>query len=318
MTDEKRGDIRMPIKIPDALPAKNILESENIFVMTDSRAQRQDIRPLRLLILNLMPTKIVTETQLLRCLSNTPLQIEVELMQMRSHNPKNTPKEHLLSFYTTFDKISDRKYDGMIITGAPVELMDFEEVNYWAELCDIMAWTKSHVCSVFHSCWGAQAGLYFHYGVPKYTLDQKMFGVFTHERMARNCPLLRGFDDRFRVPHSRYTGNRVEDLESIRELIVLASSQEAGLYLAMGEGGRQIFVTGHPEYDAETLSLEYFRDVEKGLEISIPKDYFPGDDPSKRPVKTWRSHAHLLYSNWLNYYVYQATPYDLPSGEFMI
>ena len=300
----------MPIKIPDALPARNILEGENIFVMTHSRAQRQDIRPLRLVILNLMPTKATTETQLLRCLSNTPLQIEVELMQMRSHKSKNTSEEHLLSFYTTFDEICGNYYDGLIITGAPVETLDFEEVNYWPELCEVMAWSKTNVYSTFHICWGAQAGLYYHYGVPKYPLDKKLFGVYEHKRLVRDCPLIRGFDDGFRAPHSRCTENRLDDLYKVDGLTILAVSQEAGFYLGMSGGGRQIFVTGHSEYDAETLSLEYFRDKNKGLAMDIPTNYFPGNDPSQRPEKTWRSHAYLLYSNWLNYYVYQATPFD--------
>ena len=306
----------MPIKIPDALPARHILESENIFVMTQTRAARQDIRPLKLMILNLMPTKITTETQLLRCLSNTPLQIEVELMQTGSHKAKNTPEEHLVSFYTTFEQVRNNKYDGLLITGAPVELMEFEEVNYWDELCDIMAWSETNVYSTFHICWGAQAGLYYHYGIQKYPLKQKMFGVFRHNRLIRHCPLIRGFDDQFWAPHSRLTENRLEDLQAAEGLQILATSEEAGLYLAMSDGGRKVFATGHLEYDAETLSGEYFRDLEKGLDIAVPENYFPGNDPSQTPAKTWRSHAHLLYSNWLNYYVYQATPYDLPSASF--
>ncbi|MDR1736569.1 MAG: homoserine O-succinyltransferase [Oscillospiraceae bacterium] len=306
----------MPIKIPDTLPARSILEGENIFVMTQSRAVHQDIRPLKLLILNLMPTKVTTETQLLRCLSNTPLQIEVELMQTRTHNARNTSQEHLLSFYTTFDKVCQNKYDGLIITGAPVESLEFEDVDYWPELCDIMEWSKTNVFSTFHICWGAQAGLYYHYNIKKYPLEKKLFGVFLHERLAFDCPLMRGFDDSFRAPHSRLAENRVADLQAVGELAVLAASREAGLYLAMSRDGRQIFVEGHSEYDAETLSLEYFRDAGKGIDIALPQNYFPDNDPAKAPVKTWRSHAHLLYSNWLNYYVYQATPFDLPSiGE---
>ncbi|MCL2030772.1 MAG: homoserine O-succinyltransferase [Oscillospiraceae bacterium] len=306
----------MPIKIPDALPARHVLESENIFVMTQTRAAGQDIRPLRLMILNLMPTKITTETQLLRCLSNTPLQIEVELMQTRTHKPKNTPQEHLVSFYTTFDQVRHNKYDGLIITGAPVETLEFEEVNYWTELCEIMAWSETNVYSTFHICWGAQAGLYYHYGVKKYPLPKKMFGVFRHDRLIRHCPLIRGFDDRFWAPHSRCTENRLDDLLAVEGLQVLAASKEAGFYLAMSEGGRKVFASGHLEYDAETLSGEYFRDLSKGIGIAIPENYFPENDPARTPAKTWRSHAHLLYSNWLNYYVYQATPYDLPSARF--
>lgn len=306
----------MPIKIPDALPARHVLESENIFVMPQSRAAVQDIRPLKLIILNLMPTKITTETQLLRCLSNTPLQIEVDLMLTSSHKPKNTPEEHFVSFYTTFDQVRENNYDGLIITGAPVETLAFEEVNYWTELCEIMDWSEANVYSTFHICWGAQAGLYYHYGVPKYPLTHKIFGVYRHERLVHNCPLIRGFDDQFWAPHSRFTENRLEDLYAVEGLQVLASSEEAGFYLAMSNGGRKVFVAGHSEYDAETLSGEYFRDVNKGLKINVPDNYFPDNDTTRRPAKTWRSHAHLLYSNWLNYYVYQATPYDLPSAHF--
>ena len=303
----------MPIKIPDSLPAARVLESESIFVMTDSRADRQDIRPLKLVILNLMPTKITTETQLLRTLSNTPLQIEITLLQMASHKSKNTSDEHLLSFYTTFDQIASTYFDGMIITGAPVETLEFEEVNYWEELCRVMEWSKTHVYSTFHICWGAQAGLYYHYGVPKHPLNSKMFGVFHHNLLVRGCPLTRGFDDRFVAPHSHHTENRAADVSAVPELDVLAASKEAGLYLAMKKDGRQIFVSGHSEYDAGTLAAEYFRDLDKGMNPALPYNYFPGDDPAQKPMKTWRSHAYLLYSNWLNYYVYQGTPFLLDS-----
>ncbi|MDR1693508.1 MAG: homoserine O-succinyltransferase [Oscillospiraceae bacterium] len=300
-----------PIKIPDTLPARSVLEGENIFVMTQSRALTQDIRPLRLVILNLMPTKAVTETQLLRCLSNSPLQIEIELLRTSTYTPKNTGSDHLGAHYTVFSDIRDKNYDGMIVTGAPVELMPFEQVAYWDEFCDIMEWSKTHVTSVFHICWGAQAALYYHYGIPKTDLPQKLFGVFEHGITDPHCPLTRGFDDLFLVPHSRYTGTRVEDIEAVPELRLLSAGEETGVYIAMSRDGKRIFVTGHLEYDAETLALEYRRDLEKGLPIAPPVNYFPDDDPEKPPRKTWRSHAHLLYSNWLNYYVYQATPYVL-------
>ncbi len=301
----------MPIKIPNDLPATQTLNSENIFVMTEKRAITQDIRPLQILLLNLMPTKIVTETQLARLLGNTPLQVELELMQMRGHVSKNTASEHMLKFYTTFDKIRDRYYDGMIITGAPVELMDFEEVDYWDELCEIMDWSKSHVHSVFHICWGAQAALYHHYGIPKYTLDEKLFGVFPHTVERRSNMLLRGFDEVFMAPHSRHTSVRREDIEACPQLKILASSPDAGVYAVATEGGRQVFITGHSEYDRETLKLEYERDKNQGLPIHVPHNYFPNDDDTKEPLVTWRSHANLLYQNWLNYFVYQTTPYDL-------
>ncbi|MBR2880069.1 MAG: homoserine O-succinyltransferase [Oscillospiraceae bacterium] len=301
----------MPIKIPNDLPATQTLNSENIFVMTETRAITQDIRPLQILLLNLMPTKIVTETQLARLLGNTPLQVELELMQMRGHVSKNTASEHMLKFYTTFDKIRDRYYDGMIITGAPVELMDFEEVDYWDELCEIMDWSKSHVHSVFHICWGAQAALYHHYGIPKYTLDEKLFGVFPHTVERRSNMLLRGFDEVFMAPHSRHTSVHREDIEACPQLKILASSPEAGVYALATEGGRQVFITGHSEYDRETLKLEYERDKNQGLPIHVPYNYFPNDDDTKEPLVTWRSHANLLYQNWLNYFVYQTTPYDL-------
>ena len=303
----------MPIKIPDSLPARATLEGENIFVMTEYRAIHQDVRPLNLLILNLMPTKIVTETQLLRKLSNSPLQVEVELLQTASHTSQNTDAGHLSSFYTTFDRIKHRKYDGMIITGAPVENLDFTDVDYWPELCEIMEWSKTHVHSTLHICWGAQAGLYYHYGIPKYSLDKKLFGVFSHTttEAKRKSPLFRGFDDVFYAPHSRYTENRVEDILAQPELELLAVSEQAGVFAVKSENNRRFFITGHPEYDPDTLAREYFRDVDKGLDIDVPANYFPDNDPSQPPVVRWRSAAQLFYNNWLNYYVYQTTPYDL-------
>ncbi|MGI6577560.1 MAG: homoserine O-acetyltransferase MetA [Eubacteriales bacterium] len=301
----------MPIKIPSGLPAHSVLEKENIFVMPESRALTQDIRPLKLLILNLMPTKIVTETQLLRCLSNTPLQIEIELLQTSTHVSKNTSPDHLIAFYTTFDKIRDHKFDGMIITGAPVEHLDFEEVDYWDELCRIMEWSTKNVYSTFHICWGAQAALYHHYGIPKYPLPRKMFGVFSHDVLLPTSPLLRGFDDRFPAPHSRHTEVREADINKCSDLRILSTSSEAGVYIIAKTDGRQIFVTGHAEYDVDTLAGEYFRDLERGLDIDPPVNYFPNDDPKRTPIVTWRSHGHLLFTNWLNYYVYQGTPYDL-------
>ena len=301
----------MPIKIPDSLPARATLEGENIFVMTEFRAIHQDVRPLRMLILNLMPTKIVTETQLLRKLSNSPLQVEVELLQTSSHVSLNTDADHLLSFYTTFDKIKDQKYDGMIITGAPVENLDFTDVDYWDELCEIMEWTRTHVHSTLHICWGAQAGLFYHYNIPKYSLPKKLFGVFPHTIIKQRSPLFRGFDDEFFVPHSRYTENRLEDILAHPELELLAVSPQAGVFGVKSEDNRRFFITGHPEYDPETLANEYFRDVNKGLTIDVPANYFPDDDPSRPPLVRWRSAAQLFYNNWLNYYVYQTTPYDI-------
>jgi homoserine O-succinyltransferase len=301
----------MPIKIADSLPAKDILENENIFVMTDYRAIHQDIRPLKLLILNLMPTKIVTETQLLRKLSNTPLQIEVEFLQTISHEAKNVNAEHLTSFYTTFDKVKHRHFDGMIITGAPVENLDFKHVDYWPELCSIMDWTTRNVHSTLHICWGAQAGLYYHYGIKKYPLDKKMSGVFEHTAAKPQSPFFRGFDDVFNMPHSRYTEVREEDIRNVPKLELMSVSEEAGVFAVKSEDNRHFFITGHPEYDADTLALEYARDISKGLTIEVPKHYFPNDDPTKMPVTTWRAHAQLLYTNWLNYYVYQSTPYDI-------
>lgn len=301
----------MPIKIPDSLPARATLEGENIFVMTEYRAIHQDMRPLNLLILNLMPTKIVTETQLLRKLSNTPLQIEVELLQMASHTSQNTDADHLSSFYTTFDKIKDKRYDGMIITGAPVENLDFTDVDYWPELCEIMEWTRTHVHATLHVCWGAQAGLYYHYNIPKYSLPKKLFGVFSHTAVKKQSPLFRGFDDEFYIPHSRHTENHVEDILKIPELELLAVSKEAGVFAVKSEDNRRFFITGHPEYDQDTLAREYFRDVDKGLPIDVPKNYFPNDDAGMEPIVRWRSSGQLFYTNWLNYYVYQTTPYDL-------
>ncbi len=301
----------MPIKIPNELPATKTLTEENIFVMTDERAVTQDIRPLQILLLNLMPTKIDTETQLSRLLGNTPLQVELTLMHTQSHRSKNTSEEHLLAFYTTFDQIKHRKFDGMIITGAPVEQMEFEKVEYWAELCEIMEWSLSHVHSTFHICWGAQAGLYYHFGVQKKPLAKKLFGVFPHVADYKKSILFRGFDDEFMVPHSRHTTIDREELEQVEGLKILASSEEAGVFALSTKNGRQIFITGHPEYDAETLNKEYVRDVNAGKPIEIPKNYFPDNDPARAPRATWRSSANLLYSNWLNYFVYQTTPYDL-------
>ncbi|MBQ9773518.1 MAG: homoserine O-succinyltransferase [Clostridia bacterium] len=301
----------MPIKIPNELPATKTLAAENIFVMTDDRAVTQDIRPLQILLLNLMPTKIDTETQLSRLLGNTPLQVELTLMHTQSHRSKNTSEEHLLAFYTTFDKIKDRKFDGMIITGAPVEQMPFEEVEYWEELCEIMEWSLSHVHSTFHICWGAQAGLYYHFGVQKKPLEKKLFGVFPHVADYKRSILFRGFDDVFMVPHSRHTTIDRADLEQVAELKILSSSEEAGVFALSTKKGRQIFITGHPEYDADTLKKEYVRDINAGKPIEVPKNYFPEDDPTRPPLATWRSAANLLYSNWLNYFVYQTTPYDL-------
>lgn len=303
----------MPIKIPNELPAAQTLAEENIFVMSETRATTQDIRPLQILVLNLMPTKINTETQLARLLGNTPLQVELELMHTTSHEAKNTSPEHMLKFYTTFDKVRDRYFDGLIITGAPVEHLPFEKVEYWSELCQIMEWSRTHVYSTFHICWAAQAALYYHYGIPKYQLDHKLFGVFPHKVERRSSMLLRGFDDTFMVPHSRHTTFYREDIERCGKLKILASSEEAGIYAIATEGGRQVFITGHSEYDALTLKSEYDRDKAKGLPIDVPKNYFPNDDDTQAPSVTWRSHANLLYQNWLNYFVYQTTPYIVDS-----
>lgn len=301
----------MPIKIPNALPATDVLRKENIFVMTETRAQVQEIRPLKILLLNLMPKKIETETQLSRLLGNTPLQVELELIHTKTHESQNVSKEHLLSFYKTFEDVKDRNFDGLIITGAPVEQMPFEEVEYWEELCTIMEWSKTHVHSTFHICWGAQAGLYYHFGIDKEPLPEKMFGIFPHKLDHKRSILFRGFDDTFMVPHSRHTTISREAIEKVPELKILASSKEAGVYAISTKKGKQIFITGHSEYDALTLDSEYQRDVGLGRPISIPKNYYPGDDPTKKPKVTWRSCANLLYSNWLNYFVYQTTPYDL-------
>ena len=301
----------MPIRSPTDLPATKTLQEENIFVMTETRAMTQDIRPLNILILNLMPTKIDTETQLARLLGNTPLQVNMELMHMSTYQSKNTPAEHLLTFYKTFDEVKDRKFDGMIITGAPVEQMPFEDVDYWPELCDILEWSTTNVHSTFHICWGAQAGLYYHYGIPKYPLPEKMFGIFEHQVEYKRSILFRGFDDHFMVPHSRHTTIRREDVERVPSLRILASSEEAGVYVISSRKGRRIFVMGHSEYDPGTLNKEYVRDKNAGLPIRVPKNYFPGDDDTCPPVDSWRAHANLLYSNWLNYYVYQTTPYDI-------
>lgn len=301
----------MPIQIPNDLPAAEVLQRENIFVMPQQRAVTQHIRPLEIVLLNLMPTKIVTETQLSRLLGNTPLQVHLELMMVSGHTPKNTPQEHLLSFYKTFDQLKDRKFDGMVITGAPVEQMAFEDVDYWPELCQIMAWSTTHVHSTFHICWGAQAGLYYHYGIPKYPLPEKLFGVYPHRADYKRAILLRGFDDEFYLPHSRHTTIRRADVEAVGGLKILASSEEAGVCILMNKEGRQIFVTGHAEYDPDTLEKEYLRDKAAGLPIHVPRNYYPGDDDTKAPIARWRSHANLLFSNWLNYFVYQTTPYDI-------
>ena len=301
----------MPIQIPNDLPAAEVLQKENIFVMKQTRAETQHIRPLEIVLLNLMPTKIITETQLSRMLGNTPLQVHLELMMLSTHKAKNTPEEHLLAFYKTFEELKDRKFDGMVITGAPVENMPFEQVNYWKELTEIMEWSKDHVHSTFHICWGAQAGLYYHYGIQKHPLKEKMFGVFKHKADYKHAILLRGFDDEFWAPHSRHTTIRREDIETTPGLKILASSDEAGVYIVMNKEGRQIFVTGHSEYDPDTLEREYLRDKYQGLPIQVPKNYYPNDDDSQPPIVRWRGHGNLLYSNWLNYFVYQTTPYDI-------
>ena len=301
----------MPVKIPDTLPATSILESENIFVMGENRALHQDIRPLRIAILNLMPTKINTETQLLRLLGNTPIQVEIELMHMDTHESRNTPAEHLLEHYSTFSEVRDQAFDGLIITGAPVETLPFEEVDYWDELREVMDWARTSVTSTFYICWGAQAGLHHYYGIPKYPLAEKMSGVFPHRLNLRNERLARGFDDLFQAPPSRHTEVRREDILANPELVLLSESDEAGVYIVMSADRRHIFVTGHSEYDPLTLRDEYERDRARNLPIAIPRNYFPDDDPGREPMVRWRGHANLLYSNWLNYYVYQQTPYDL-------
>ena len=305
----------MPIRIPNDLPATKTLTDENIFVMTETRAIRQDIRPLQVLLLNLMPTKIETETQLARLLGNTPLQVELELMQTASHEAKNVSQEHMLKFYTTFDQVKRRFFDGMIITGAPVEKLDFEQVEYWDELCQIMEWSKTHVHSTFHICWGAQAALYYHYGIPKYLLPEKLSGIYEHRVERRSSMLVRGFDDVFLAPHSRYTTIRRVDVEQCDKLRILAASEQAGVYMIMTDGGRQVFITGHSEYNHDTLQKEYLRDKALGIGPKVPVRYFPNDDDTRKPPNVWRSHANLLYQNWLNYYVYQTTPYDISAIE---
>ena len=301
----------MPIKIPNDLPAVKTLNDENIFVMTETRAITQDIRPLKILLLNLMPKKIETETQISRLLGNSPLQVDLEFLHTKSHISKNTSAEHLFAFYKTFEDVKDRTFDGMIITGAPVEKLPFEKVEYWAELCEIMEWSKTHVHSTLHICWGAQAGLYYHYGIKKYTLEKKLFGVFPHTVDYKNSILFRGFDDIFMVPQSRHTTLKTEDIKAVPQLKILASSKETGVYAVSAQKGKQIFITGHSEYDANTLAEEYFRDLKAGEKIEIPKNYFKDDNPENPPTVSWRAHANLLFSNWLNYFVYQTTPYDI-------
>ncbi len=303
----------MPIKIPNDLPATEVLNNENIFVITETRALTQDIRPLKILLLNLMPTKITTETQFARLLGNTPLQVKLEFLQMATHKSTHIDEQHMIDFYKTFDEIKNNKYDGMVITGAPVELMEFEEVNYWDELCEVMEWSKTHVTSTVHICWAAQAALYYHYGIKKIKLKEKLFGIFPHKVEYKNSMLLRGFDDNFMVPQSRHTTVLREDIEKIDELKILASSDETGVYIVTTDKGRQIFVTGHPEYDTKTIQNEYLRDKNAGLSIKMPKNYFKDNDENNEPINSWRSSANLLYSNWLNYFVYQTTPYDIES-----
>lgn len=305
----------MPINIPNALPAREHLERENIFVMSEERAVHQDIRPLNIAIVNLMPTKLATETQLLRLLSNTPLQVNIDLVHTTSHESRNTDPEHLARFYTSLEHIRSTRYDGMIITGAPVETIPFEDVDYWDELVAIMDYSRRNVYSTLHICWGAQAGLYYHYGIDKYQMPEKLSGVFEHKRLDDHIPLFRGFDERFPVPHSRYTDVRLSDVTAEPQLEVLATSDRAGFCVASAYEGRQVFITGHLEYEVDTLAYEYRRDRDKGLDTAIPEDYFPDNDPSKPPLATWRAHAHLFFANWLNYYVYQATPYDLAEIE---
>ncbi|WP_223067835.1 homoserine O-acetyltransferase MetA [Paenibacillus caui] len=303
----------MPIKIPDYLPAKEVLVNENIFVMDESQAFKQDIRPLRIAILNLMPTKETTEEQILRLLANTPLQVEFVLLHPSSHTSKNTSADHLEQFYKTFDEIKHLRFDGMIITGAPVEQLEYEEVTYWDEIKQIFEWTKTHVTSTMHICWASQAGLYYHFGIPKVALLSKCFGIFSHSVNIPNTKLLRGFDEQYLVPHSRHTEVRKEDIEKEPSLDILSESEDAGIYLVATRDGKQIFVTGHPEYDPLSLKWEYERDVAKGIDMPLPENYFPKDDPSRTPLSSWRAHANLLFSNWLNYYVYQETPYDIDS-----
>lgn len=301
----------MPIKVQNDLPARSILESENIFLMDENRAMMQDIRPLEIAILNLMPIKEDTETQLMRALSNTPLQVDVTFLAIESHVSKNTSASHLNKFYTTYREVRNRKFDGLIITGAPLEQMEFEQVTYWTELCAIMEWSKSNVTSTLHICWGAQAGLYYHYGIDKYLLPEKLSGIYQQRVLDRTVPMVRGCDDVFNAPHSRYTGTRSEEIQRVSDLQILAESEEAGPFLVMAQGGKQFFVMGHPEYDRMTLDNEYRRDIGKGLDIAVPKNYYPNDDPSQTPLLSWRCHANTIYTNWLNYYVYQETPYVL-------
>lgn len=301
----------MPLNIPSTLPAVEALLKENIFVMDSERASTQEIRPLKILILNLMPIKISTETDLIRLLSNSPLQIEIDFMHMESHTSKNTPIEHLMTFYKTFDEIKNSKYDGMIVTGAPVEQMEFEEVTYWAEITQIFDWAKTHITSTFFICWAAQAGLHYYYGIPKYPLSQKMFGIFEHVNFDKLNPIFRGFDDVFYVPHSRHTEVRAEDIRNNPELTLLSESSESGVYMVMARNGREFFITGHSEYSPFTLDTEYKRDIAKGLLINIPQNYYKDNNPNNEPMVRWRSHANLLFTNWLNYFVYQETPYDL-------
>ena len=305
----------MPIRIPSELPAFKTLGEENIFVMSRDRAEHQDIRPLKVVILNIMPKKIETESQLLRLLSNTPIQVDIDLLQMASHTSRNTSQRHLESFYKTFDEIAGNRYDGMIITGAPVELLEYEQVDYWEEITKIMEWSKTHVFSTLYICWAAQAGLYYHFGIPKYPLEKKMFGIFPHRAEVSNCQLLRGFDDVFLVPHSRNTEIRREDIEKIPQLEILTSSDISGIHIVANKNGRQYFITGHSEYDRDTIANEYRRDVEKGIDIQIPYNYFPDDDPDKMPLFSWKCTANLMFSNWLNYCVYQKTPYNLDELE---
>lgn len=307
----KKGADIMPIRIDDELPAKQNLEIENIFVMSKSRANMQDIRPLKIIILNLMPTKLETETQLLRLLSNSPLQLDIDFLQVKSHKAKNVSRIHMAKFYNTFDDIKDNKYDGMIITGAPVEQLEFEEVDYWDELCMIMEWSKKNVYSTFHICWGAQAGLYYHYGIKKHPLKKKMFGVFPHKSLDITHPLMRGLDDVYYVPHSRHTETRLQDIALVKQLQVISYSEISGVHIISDMDCRQFFVTGHSEYDRDTLAKEYFRDKEKGLDIDVPYNYFPNDDDKSVPIMSWKSSANIIFSNWLNYFVYQKTPYDL-------
>lgn len=309
--DKERMVILMPIKIPNSLPAAKILADENVFVMTETRAMAQDIRPLQILLLNLMPTKIETETQLSRLLGNTPLQVELELIHTSTYKSKNTPNEYMIAFYKTFDDVKNRKFDGLVITGAPIEHLEYDDVKYWDELTQIMEWSKTHVHSTLHICWGALAGLYYHYGIAKYPLEDKIFGVFNHRIESKKTMLTRGFDDVFMAPHSRHTTVHREDIEKVTQLEILASSENAGVYILKTCNGRQVFVMGHSEYDMDTLRKEYVRDLKEGKKINVPSNYFIDDKPENDVIVTWRSHANLLFSNWLNYYVYQSTPYDV-------